>query len=206
MSPDRRAVEPPADERERRIAQVLVQPRHRPGVDPALEAVAGHEVVPFTEPLDERLELREVIAVVGVAHDHPAAASSCDSAGQSRAVAALLDRNDARSELLGDLLRPVGRSVVGDHDLARDADPLERIQRLADADPDRLRLVQAWHHDRELRNDLGHRRGARLGGAHVCLRGRTHGAVLSQSHFARSYFRGGGGSIRLHARCFRNAR
>ena len=157
------------------IAQVLVQPRHRAGTDPTLEAVAGHEVVAFAELLDERLELREVVAVVGVSHDHPAAAGSCDSSRQCRAVAALLDRNDARSEPFGDLLRPVGRSVVGDHDLAGDADPLERVQRLADADRDRLRFVQARHHDRELRalgDRLGCMRDACRRGAHVGLGGR----------------------------------
>ncbi len=78
----------------------------RPGRMPPLKRLPATRSYPSRSRCDERLELREVVAVVGVAHDHPAAAGGCDPAGQRRAVAALLDRNDTRAELFGDLLEP----------------------------------------------------------------------------------------------------
>ena len=121
---------------------------------PPLKRLPVDEVVALAEPRDEWLELGEVVAVVGVAHDHPAPARGRDPARERGAVSAALDRHDPGAELLRDLLRAVRRAVVGDDDLAGDAEALEGVLRLADADPERPRLVQARHDDRELRHDL----------------------------------------------------
>jgi hypothetical protein len=65
----RRAEEQPPEPGQHRVAQVAVQRRHRAGAMPP-KAVAHHQVVALTQLLDERVERREVVAVVGVAHDH----------------------------------------------------------------------------------------------------------------------------------------
>ena len=66
----RRAEEQPADARQHRVADAAVQPRHRARLDAAREAVAHHEVVAVAEVLEERTEVLEVVAVVGVGHEH----------------------------------------------------------------------------------------------------------------------------------------
>ncbi len=138
-----------------------------PGRIPPLNRLPATRSKPSLQALDEGLEIGEVVAVVGVAHDHPAAARGGDPACQRRTVAASFDRDDARSELLGDLLRAVGGSVVGHDDLAGDADALERVERLLDADADRARLIQARHDHRELRGNV-------LEGRPGWLRGNRH--------------------------------
>ena len=51
--------EQPADEREHGVAEILVQERHRPRLDAALEAVAHHEIVAGAELLDVQVEVFE---------------------------------------------------------------------------------------------------------------------------------------------------
>ena len=67
-----------------RIADPAVLPGHRAGHDPAPEAVAHHQVVALAQLLDERLDRREVVAVVGVAHDDVSAAGGGDAADAAR--------------------------------------------------------------------------------------------------------------------------
>src|SRR3546814_18125245 len=52
---------------------------HRAGFDPALEAIAHHEVGAAAQSLDERFEILEVVAVVGVTHDDETAACGLDA-------------------------------------------------------------------------------------------------------------------------------
>src|SRR6266849_2919815 len=59
--------EDPADARQDRIANVLVGPRHRTGLDAAKESVADHKVIALPKPGDEWRDRGEVIAGVGVA-------------------------------------------------------------------------------------------------------------------------------------------
>ena len=61
---------------------------------------------------------------------------------------------DARAQPTRDLLRAVGAAVVGDDDLAVDPVLANRALRLLDADPERVRLVEAGHDDGDLRNGV----------------------------------------------------
>ena len=88
---DRRAEPAARHAREHRVAEPAVQARHRAGQHASaarLQPAALHEVVALAQPLDELRHLAEVVAVVGVAHDHEAPARRCDAAHQRGAVAA----------------------------------------------------------------------------------------------------------------------
>jgi hypothetical protein len=80
-----------------------------------------------------------------------------DAADQRAAVALSRDRNEARAELFGDGLGAVGATVVGDDDLGRQAVFLDRQLSFVDAGGQRLSLVQAGHHDRDLDRTLNRR-------------------------------------------------
>ena len=162
---DRAGEEQAADEAQHRVAEVAVQEGHRAVLDAAAEAVAHDQVVAGPQALDEGFDVAEVVAAVGVAHDHVAAVGGFEAAHQRRPVALGGDVHDPRAEPAGDLLGAVGAAVVGDHDLADGARPLEPFLGHRDALPDRLLLVEARHHDRYL--DVVwpvHRLG--VGGAH----------------------------------------
>ena len=118
---------------------------HGAGRDAALEPVAHDQVGAVAQTLDQTVQAFEIIAVVGVAHDHEAAARRADPTDQRRAVAALRNGDDTGAQGFGHGLRTVGRAVVGDQHLAGDAAASQVAQGLADADFDRLRLVQAGH-------------------------------------------------------------
>ena len=88
--------------------------RHGAGGDAAGEAVAHDELVAGAQRGDEGVEIGEIVAVVGVAHDDVLAAGRLDAAGEGRAVAADRDRDDAGAFGGRDRLAAVGRAVVGD--------------------------------------------------------------------------------------------
>ena len=137
---ERRSVEPPADERQHRVSDRSGGARAGSALsDPALEPVATDEVISLPQAADEWLEVGEVVAVVGVAHDHPATSCCGNAACECGTVPALRDRDDASPELFRDLAGAVGRAVVRDHDLSQDSQALEGRLSLADADPDLAR-------------------------------------------------------------------
>ena len=188
----RRAEPAPHEHREHRVAPPAVQEGHRAGEDRAAagrQAAPLHERVAGAQLLDELRDLAEVVAVVGVAHDHPAAARRGDAAHERRAVATVLDRDDARTEPLGDLLGAVGAAVVGDDDLAGDAGLGQAAPRLLDAGRERVRLVEAGHHHRQLDLRLVARVGEAVGGlarlgAGVGLGGRQRTGEGGSRHVA----------------------
>ena len=108
------------DARQDRVADVAVQPRHRARLD-VRHAVADHHVGAVVEPLDEARDLGEVVRQVGVGHHDVLAARRAEAGQIGAAVAALGLVDDARSGRRGELGAAVGRAVVGDDDLARDA-------------------------------------------------------------------------------------
>jgi hypothetical protein len=154
-----------------RVADIAVQPRHRARVD-LREAVADDHVGAVLQRLQKRPDLREVVRVVGVAHEDVAAAGGGEAREVGAAVALAGLANHARTRALGELLRAVGRAVVGDHDLARDPLALHRLERLGDDDRDRVRLVEAWDHDRH-QQVVGARPASRRGEGGP---GRGHGS------------------------------
>ena len=54
--------------------------RHRARSDPAEKAVAHDQLVALAKLLDEGHQIAEVVAIVGVAHDHVATARGLDTA------------------------------------------------------------------------------------------------------------------------------
>ena len=103
---------------------------------------------------------RDRVRRVGVAH-HEVVATGMGQPGEvGAAVARPLLADDGRAVLGGDLGGAVGRGVV-DHDhLAGAARAADALPGLVDDDADRLLLVEARDHDRDLR---GHRRKLRVG-------------------------------------------
>ena len=147
---DRRVKEDAADPRQDRVADPAVRPRHRARGDAAKESVPDDEVVAAPQPIDERTDGAEVVAGVGVAHDHEVPIGGFDPTDQRVAVATPRHLDHARAELLRDHNRPVGAAVVGDDDLAVETSGFERPLRALDAGGERLGLVQARHDDRDL--------------------------------------------------------
>src|SRR5207247_6350603 len=99
----------------------------------------------------------EVVAVVGVTHDHEAATRRLDTADQGAAVTLPRDLDHPHPELLGDDLGAIGAAVVGDDDLRGKAVLLDRALCFLDASRQRLHLVQAGHDDRKLHRGWGSR-------------------------------------------------
>src|SRR6266851_4216767 len=126
-----------------------MQPWHRPWLDASREAVADNKVITSAKAFDERPDLAEVVAVVGVAHDDEFAIRRLDAADERRAVALTRHIDDARTQLSCDDRRTVGAAVVGDDHLGRDPKLLGRTLRFLDAASDGFGLVEAGHDDRD---------------------------------------------------------
>ena len=146
---DRDAEEEASEEGEDGVPEPAVKKRHGARLDPALEARAHDEVVPFLEPGHEGGDLAEVVGVVCVAHDDVTPPRRGDSAEERGTVAPLGDGDDPRAGALGDLLRAVGRAVVGHDHLAREPGGAERLDGAPHAAFERLGFVQARHQDRD---------------------------------------------------------
>ncbi len=118
-----------------------MRPGHRARLDPAQEAVADHEVIALAQLGDQRRDRREVIARVGIAHDHEPTLCGFDAADQGAAITLSLDVDDPHAELARDELRAVAASVVGDDDFSGVPSPLDRLARFGYTCRERLDLV-----------------------------------------------------------------
>src|SRR6185369_13523830 len=78
--------EQPSDSREHGITEIPVQPGHRIPLDTSFETVTHHQVETVTQLVEERTEVTEVVAVVGVPHDDRTAAGCLNPAEQGTAV------------------------------------------------------------------------------------------------------------------------
>jgi hypothetical protein len=164
------AEEQSPEETQQWIADIPVMPRHRSGGDAALEAIPHHQLVAGPQRRDEGIEIGEVVAVIGVAHDDIAAKRRLDSGRERGAVATHGDGHDPRPLTLGDLPAAVGRAVVGDDDFANDPRALQETLCLADAGGERLGLVEAGHQDGELEFGQANRPGGRCADYSGCGR------------------------------------
>ena len=124
---------------------------HRPRINSALESISHHEVGAVPQLIEVFVEAREIIAVVGVAHDDVAAASRFNPPEQRRAITASGDAHDPRAVAAGDFPRPIGAAVVRDQDLSGQLFPSEERLGLGNARPDGFSLIEARHEDRELK-------------------------------------------------------
>ena len=80
------------------IPEIAVQWRHRARQNSALEPVSHHQVISFAQLSDERIQLREIVTVIRIAHQNESSARGCDASVQRAPVTARLDRNDSRSK------------------------------------------------------------------------------------------------------------
>jgi len=153
--PDRGIEEQPPYKTQHRIPQIAVQGRHGPRRYAAAKAIPHYQVVAFSEFLDERPQIREIVAVVGIPHDDVGALGGLDAAAQGRAIAPGRHRHHPRTVSLRNLLGTVRAAVVGNHHLPIHPQPLETAPRLVDADSQRARLVQARHDDTDFNSAHG---------------------------------------------------
>ena len=160
---DWRVKEDLVDARKNRVAEPAVRPRHRARLDAAQKAIADHQVVAVAQLRDQRGDGREVIAGVGVAHHDESSLRRIDAADEGAAVALALNLHHVRAELTRYQLRAVGAPVVGDDDLRGEPAFGDRVASLRDARGQRLDLVEAGHHERDLDRDRSRACG-RLGG------------------------------------------
>jgi hypothetical protein len=115
-------------------------------------AAAHDEIGSCAEFFDEGLDLAEVVAAVGLAHDEVFSLGGLHAVAKGVAVAFFGNIHNPRAELAGDVLRSVGAAVVGDEDFALDSRRGESALRGGNAVGQRLRLVQAGHDDGDLRH------------------------------------------------------
>ena len=84
-----------------------MQERHRPRLDLAAargQPAALDQFVALAQMFDETGDLAKVIAVVGIAHQHPAASGRLDTAHQGRAVAPFRYRHNPCAKTRGNRL------------------------------------------------------------------------------------------------------
>jgi hypothetical protein len=119
--PTLRLEKQPAHPRQHRIPQVAVQKRHRSLGNPAAEPVAHHKILSLSAAPQETAEYesdRGSHPRQPSTHTRPALRNS---AHQRAAVSLLRHPHDPRAFCLGNLGRPVRRTIVGDNHFARHA-------------------------------------------------------------------------------------
>ncbi len=100
--------------------------------------------------LDERRQFAEIVTVVRVTKNQVASAGGFDATAEGIAIAALGNGDDARTVILGDFLRAVGRAVVRDDDLPTGVEGEEGLPGLIDTNRQGASLVEARHYDADL--------------------------------------------------------
>src|SRR2546428_1930686 len=136
------------DSRKHGVADVFMMPSHRARFDFSFEAIAHHNFIAFAPFCAKARHLREIIAVIGIAHDDELSARLFNSLAQCMTVAPQRGMNNSGAVLLGDFDRTVSGSIIRDDDFAMNACFFEGSNGLVDAKCDGLRLV-------ETRNNYG---------------------------------------------------
>src|SRR5207249_9804858 len=116
--------------------------------DFSFEAIAHHNFITFAPFCAKARHLREIIAVIGIAHDDELSARLFNSLAQCMTVAPQLGMNNSGAVLLGGFDRTLRGSIIRDDDFALNACFFEGSNGLVDAKCDGLRLV-------ETRNNYG---------------------------------------------------
>ena len=146
------------DTGKRGIADMTVLPRHGASCDSAPEPIAHAYVVAVLKFGDHRHAFGEIITSIAIAHDDVAAPCAATAADKGCAVPFLLNRNDPSTELGRERLAAVSRTIVGNYDLARQAElrthSRQRFECIADTMRKGIQLVQARHDDRDIRKLL----------------------------------------------------
>src|SRR5579864_5297463 len=151
-----------------------MMPRHRALLDLALKTVADNEFVAGAPFLDKTRDFRKVVAAVCVTQNNEVPRSLFNPLTQRASVSLDAGMRHARAMLFCYRDRAVGRSVIRDHNLSQNSVIAKRRQRLVNAKPYRLRLIQGRDHHRDGRR-IGHR-GSLSGYSRgrIAIDGRAH--------------------------------
>ena len=71
-----------ADRAQNRISQIAVQRRHPPRSNSSEKSISHHELISIPQLIDEPVETAEIVAVVGITHDHVTAPCGTDAIEQ----------------------------------------------------------------------------------------------------------------------------
>src|SRR5215831_21339959 len=91
---DARTEEQPPTQTEHWVSQIAVEEWHCAGSNSPPKSIAHDEVIPFAEFGHEVLEIQQIIAVIGVAHNHIASSRRQNALPKRRPIPALAHRND----------------------------------------------------------------------------------------------------------------
>src|SRR6185312_9053598 len=80
-----------SDPAQGRVPQVAMQERHRARSYAALKAIAHDEIGAFAQFVEEWLQRRKIIRIIGIAHDDVSAAGRANSTDQCGTVSLALD-------------------------------------------------------------------------------------------------------------------
>ena len=147
-----------AERAEHGVTEIAMQRRHRSRLDFSAKAIADDEVGTRIQRAMKAGggEAVKFVAVVRVGHKDIASARAFDAGHERRAVSANRNMDYARAFGGRNLERAVRAAIVGDDYFAGKTAGRDCGERLANADGEGLRLIEAWHHD-------CHRNGARVG-------------------------------------------
>src|SRR5438067_2536309 len=82
----------PANTRQYRIPQILVQWWHGTGKNSSTEAIPHYQIIAGTQFLQKTRDVPEIITIVSIPHDDVLAAGSRNSAHESTAISSLFHR------------------------------------------------------------------------------------------------------------------
>src|SRR5216684_8883417 len=125
--------------------------RHGPRLYSAFEPISHHKIVAFPQLGHERIELRKVVRVIGIAYNHEAPSCGPNAANQGCSVATFTNRYDARAKALRNLPGTIGRAIIGDQYLSADVRLRQIARCLFHARGDSFCLVQTGHEDCQFR-------------------------------------------------------
>jgi hypothetical protein len=132
------------------IPKVAMERRHGTWRYPTPKSITHHEIRTSTESFKERRESREVVAVVGIAHDDVPAAGSQDPTEQSVAVSTLGYGDHASASALRYKLTTIRAAVISNDDFSVNVVLCQERDSLPDARTDGLGFIQAGHEHCEL--------------------------------------------------------
>ena len=134
-----------AYECQHRITQISMQRRHRLRLDATAKAITHYQVVTFTQLLDKRHQVDEVVGIVGVAHDDETATRGADTAHKCAIVTFGGNVDHPRAAFRREALRAISRTIVGDDYFAVDAVLFHKAAGFVDANFQGLGLVETRH-------------------------------------------------------------
>src|SRR5215469_15283111 len=140
----------PSDGRQSRCANPPVLPWHGPRLDAALKPVPYDQVISLSQFLDEGQKAREIVAIVGIAHDDVLAACVRTAIKEGCSIAPDWDMDDPGTTSPGNILRTIAGAVIANDNFPLNPALFEKTLSLSNAGFERFPFVQARHQDCQL--------------------------------------------------------